>query len=319
MREDDISNTGSMPFPYSPRRPFGFVASPPEVAARAEMTAARNLGWALVGALLVIDVPWAALIGLSIGGIWKAMATVGGLLALSAAYRRRSRGISLMAEHAALWIAFTATGLVLTYLCAACAFPLQDAALAEFDHALGFDWLAWRHAVLASPALSRVLFFTYGSLMPQIALAVFFFPTVGLGGRGSELLLLAILTFLPTTLISALCPALGPWSGGPYLPDMLALRAGGPWHFDLPTMQGIITMPSYHAVLAVLFIHAFRRTRIGWGIAALNAVMLLSVSPCGGHYLADIIGGGAIALLCILGWRRVSYRRRTTPALACPA
>ena len=62
-------------------------------------------------------------------------------------------------------------------------------------------------------------------------------------------------------------------------------------------MQGIITMPSYHTVLAVLFTYAFRRTGlVGYGIATLNLVMLLSIPPIGGHYLVDVLAGGALAL-----------------------
>ena len=62
-------------------------------------------------------------------------------------------------------------------------------------------------------------------------------------------------------------------------------------------MEGIVTMPSYHTVMAVLFTYAFRRTGlIGYGIATLNLVMLLSIPPIGGHYLVDMLAGGALAL-----------------------
>ena len=62
-------------------------------------------------------------------------------------------------------------------------------------------------------------------------------------------------------------------------------------------MEGIVTMPSYHTVLAVLLTYAFRRTGlVGYGIATLNFVMLLSIPPIGGHYLVDVLAGGALAL-----------------------
>jgi membrane-associated phospholipid phosphatase len=265
--------------------------------------------YAVVGGLLVTDLLWSAHIGLLIEGWLRPTSALCVMVVLSLGYRRRSRIIADMAESAALWISFTAAGCLLTYLCAASALPLQDAALTKIDHAIGFDWLVWRNTVLAWPVLHWALFLAYASLMPQIVFSILFFPIVGMSERNIELLLLAALTLLPTALISALSPVLGPFAtfGGDeatFLPDLLALRAGGPWHFNLTAMQGIIQMPSYHMVLAILFTYAFRGTgRVGWGIAGLNALMLLSIPPIGGHYLVDMIGGGAIALLCILGLR----------------
>lgn len=276
----------------------------------------RPLAYAAVGGLFVVDLLWSARIGLSIGGWLRSVVAILVLLALSVGYRRRNGRIADMAESAALWIAFTAAGCVLTYLGATCALPLQDAALSQFDHALGFEWVAWRNTVLAWPLLYWPLFLAYASLMPQIVFSVLFFPAVGLNGRSIELILLTWLTLLPTTLISALTPALGPFAtfGGEeatYLPHLLELRAGGPWHFNLIAMQGIITMPSYHTVLAVLFTYAFRGTGpVGWVIAALNGLMLLSIPPIGGHYLVDMVGGGAVAILCILLSRWVGLAGR---------
>ena len=142
----------------------------------------------------------------------------------------------------------------------------------------------------------------YYSLQPQAALSIIYFAVSGRSARIRELLLLAGVTLAATVLISAIWPTLGPFAahgGGDiaYLRDLLALRAGGPWHFELLAMQGIVTMPSYHTVMAVLFTYAFRRTGlVGYGIATLNLVMLLSIPPIGGHYLVDMLAGGALAL-----------------------
>ena len=76
-------------------------------------------------------------------------------------------------------------------------------------------------------------------------------------------------------------------------------------------MEGIVTMPSYHTVMAVLLTYAFRRTGlVGYGIATLNLGMLLSIPPIGGHYLVDVLAGGALTLGAIAvqraPWHRVS-------------
>jgi hypothetical protein len=61
-------------------------------------------------------------------------------------------------------------------------------------------------------------------------------------------------------------------------------------------------------VLAVLFTYAFRGTGlIGYVIAALNMVMLLAIPPAGGHYLVDVIAGGALALGAIAVWRATQH------------
>jgi hypothetical protein len=149
---------------------------------------------------------------------------------------------------------------------------------------------------------------------------VFYFPARDLTERGRELFLLAALTLLAAASISALYPVVGPWSGAPYMPELLALRAEGPWEFELLRMQGIIQMPSYHTILAILFTYAYRGTgTIGWGIAGLNAIMLPSIPPIGGHYLADMIAGGAIAVLFILGSRWRSMRFQTARELVRPS
>ena len=286
------------------------------------MMPARHLGavaifqwpsvWAMVCVLLAVDIVWASHIRLTVGGEIPA-GVIGALLALSAACRGRSRSIANMAEAVALLCVFTATAAVLTYLAASCAFPLQDVMMERLDRAIGFDWSAWYDTVFDRPILSHLLLVAYDSLLPQTLLAIIYFPATGRSARIGELLLLAGATLAATVLISAIWPTLGPFAahGGPtlgpfaaqgggdvaYLRDLLALRAGGPWHFELSAMEGIITMPSYHTVLALLFTYAFRRTGlIGYGIATLNVVMLFSIPPIGGHYLVDVLAGGALAL-----------------------
>ena len=172
----------------------------------------QPLIWAMLVTLFILDVVWSARVGLSIGGWGITIGVVGSLLALSAVYRRRSNSIADMAEAGAVWVAFTATGAVLTYLAAIVARPLQDAAVSNFDHTIGFDWLVWRNAVLTRPLLHGILQLAYASLLPQIVLAIAYFPKLGLAERNAELVLLAMLTLLPTTLISALWPVLGPFA-----------------------------------------------------------------------------------------------------------
>ena len=272
--------------------------------------------WSVIGAITAVDLVWGAAAGLSIEGWWKPLVAAALLLSIARLYGRRSRILADAAHMASLWICFTAAGCVLTYLAATCARPLQDGTLASMDQALGFDWLAWRDAVAAHRALYAGLFLAYASLMVQTIASVLILPALGETGRCAELLLLAAVTLGPTTLIAAAYPVLGPFAAFnvgdlEYLPHVLALRAPGPWNFDISEMLGIVTMPSYHTVLAVLFTYAFRNTGlIGWMIAGINGAMLLSIPPIGGHYLVDVLVGGTIAVLCVMASRIVANLNR---------
>jgi membrane-associated phospholipid phosphatase len=272
------------------------------------------LAWATVSLLLMIDVVWASQIGLTIGRGEIPAGVVGVLLAISAGYRRRSRAISDMAGAGAMWGAVMSTGVILSYLAATCALPLRDTLFAQGDHAFGFNWLAWRNATLSLPVLGWLFLIAYYSFQFQTAFSIIYFTASGRTSRIEELLLLASVTLVVTILISAIWPALGPYPEHfSYAPELLALRAGGAWHFDFLKMQGIISMPSYHTVAAVLFIYAFRRTgRVGYIVLALNLVMLLSIPPVGGHYLVDVLAGAALALGAIIIQRAWQLRRANT-------
>jgi hypothetical protein len=271
------------------------------------------LAWAMVCLLLAVDIVWASLVGLKISGAEIKAGLIGALLAIAVAYRHRNRRRANMLEAVAWFFSFVAAAAVLSYLAASCAFPLQDETMERLDRAIGFDWSAWRHALLSRPTLYRLLVVAYNTLFSQFLLAIIYFCKRDRFARIEELLLLMCATLVPTLLISAIWPTLGPFAahgGGDdgFLQDLLAMRAHGPWHFNLLALKGIIQMPSYHTVLAVLFTYAFRGTGpIGYVIAALNMVMLLSVPPIGGHYLVDVLAGGALALGAIAVWRATRH------------
>lgn len=256
--------------------------------------------WTIVGALAAIDVAWCAHAGLTIRRIGPAVAASAALWALSMIYRQRCRPLSDTAEIAALWIAFPACSGILSYLCATAAQPLQDPLFSAIDRELAFNWWAWHAYVLRFRLLNAALCAAYGSLAPQILLSVLYLPAIGRARLGGELLLLASSTALVCCAISALWPATGPSTEFSYIPHLMTLRAQGPWQFELFNMEGIVEMPSYHTILAILLTYAFRNTGVlGWSIAALNLVMLPAIPPIGGHYLADMLAGAVIAASAI--------------------
>jgi membrane-associated phospholipid phosphatase len=74
------------------------------------------------------------------------------------------------------------------------------------------------------------------------------------------------------------------------------IRDGVAPHVPIARLDGIVVFPSYHTIAALVFIYAFRRS--GWisGVALLlNLALLAAVPVFGNHYLADMIGGAAVA------------------------
>ncbi len=89
----------------------------------------------------------------------------------------------------------------------------------------------------------------------------------------------------------------------------MALREGTLVQIALENMQGIITFPSYHTVLAVLLVYVYRgQGRIFLGVVILNILMLLSIPVYGSHYFGDMLAGALIALLSICLVRAATAR-----------
>lgn len=73
----------------------------------------------------------------------------------------------------------------------------------------------------------------------------------------------------------------------------------------MSALDGIVSFPSFHTVLGVIAIYAVRDTR--WLLAfivPLNATMIVSTMPVGGHHLADVLAGAGLTLAAILVVRR---------------
>ncbi len=276
-------------------------------------------GWLAMLALAAVDALWAGNTGVAVAG-WAGPACVALLMMAAATWCRRSKrwsSVGDMVDAAGLWIAFTATGCVLTYLCARCTLPLRDDALESLDRAMGFDWMAWSAWVDGHRALRALLRLAYASLVPQIVLCCCVLPLTAGSQRLSELFWSALLAVLVTAAVSGLLPALGAFphyglaARADWLPDLLALRRPDPASFSLGRLNGVVTMPSFHAALAVLFIHAHRHTGVvGAAVAALNLAMIVSTPSEGGHYACDVVAG------CLIAAGSILVVRRHAPAVA---
>lgn len=250
-----------------------------------------------------------------------ACAVLFGLRAVYTHWRPDER-IREAAEQTLVLVIFTHAAAVLSYLIVATNASLVDEAYARMDAWLGFDWPTWFAYVRSHHLLADILALVYASGLPQIAFVILF---LSFTGRLAEVRVFSstlALSSLLTIALSGVMPAAGAFVH--YGADGVDLSVQS--HFDLlrqhqladidlTSMQGLISMPSYHAVMSVLLAYAVRTSRpIALLLVPLNVLVLLSTLSEGGHYLVDVLGGIAVAAFAIAatGW----WQRRSAQA-AC--
>jgi PAP2 superfamily len=219
--------------------------------------------------------------------------------ALVAARAMLPETLNLVVEYFLLTLVATAAFGVLSYLSMTTQRPLVDVQLMAADRALGFDWLAGYHIVATHHALTVILNFAYNSLIYQ---GLYFGVLFGLMGKRAnlrEMFWLVFLAGLFTSAGAAFFPAMGPLRtfhmNAEFLPTMQQLHSGAR-HFVLSKLTGVVSFPSFHTTMALLYVYGFSRAGvIGWGVAALNLLMLPAIPFFGGHYLVDMIAGTAVA------------------------
>ncbi len=285
----------------------------------------RNLllAWVLTLVLGGLDWIWADRVGLAFIGWMRVACALILLLAVGFlyGYSGRSHRLSDAGHYAALWVAFSAAGAIFTYLAATLAMPLRDAEFVAIDAAMGFHWLAWSRFISAHRVLELSVFVAYAAFLPQIIGSILYFAHTEQTGRNAELIWIAMLSLILTTIVSALLPAVGPYVHffGRQTDDIVALmslRTHSAQSVNMSNLKGIITFPSFHTVLAIVFIYVHRPPSRSFApIAILNVLMLISIPFGGHHYLIDMISGAVVAAVSIAIVRAVMGQRKRRVSL----
>ena len=301
------------------------LPSLPRVRRREESLLAFGAEWLAVGGVMLLDLVLALRLGFHLRVGWQDGVVACTLLGLALLLRlsgyQRGR---LVAEYVALSAMAVTALCVLTYLCLAAAGPLVDAQLLAFDRMLGFDWRAGFRLFEAHPHVAAALRLAYRSPAVQDLYFVLLFGLMGDKARLRQLFWLFLTALLVTCAGVWLFPAYGPFklfgleAHGPFLADMERLR-GGARSFALADMTGVVCVPSFHTSMAIAYVWAFRGTGpIGRIITGLNLAMLAAIPFVGGHYLADMVAGAAVALACIAAVTATPRLWRTRALLAVP-
>jgi hypothetical protein len=268
------------------------------------------LPWLAVTALASFDFVMCRRVGWTISN-WTAPALPSAFLALIALGYRwsgRSEKLAGAAAWLLLWSALSLSGVVLSYLGALGDRPTWDVMFARLDLALGFSWPYWFAFVVSHPIVHAALMIGYASMVPQIVLSTLYLAWNDKEYRIRELVLNSMIAMLITVVVFSLIPTLGPASAIPalrhayddYLAELMALREGSFTMLDLAHLKGIIAMPSYHTVMALLLTYVHRRSRLFLPALLLNGLLVLSIPIVGGHYVCDMIAGAAVTGLTLV-------------------
>ena len=270
----------------------------------------------IVAVMCAVNAVWAWQAGFIVLHWLKPVSEIAGIWVVFTAYLhfRPNPRLSEMLNYVVLWLLFSTAAAVSTYLAATLALPLQDTFYAAVDHALRFNLAGFTRVLLAYPLVFAFLKVDYHSLVLQISATVLWLAHTRTKGRNAEFLCCAIISLLITCLLAALLPAVGsPMAENPslrstpdWVPEILALRSGLIVTRAMEDLQGIVCFPSYHTVLAMLITRAHRGLASFWPVAIVNGLMLLAILPVGNHYVADLLGGGGVAILSILVVRRIA-------------
>jgi membrane-associated phospholipid phosphatase len=217
---------------------------------------------------------------------------------------------------------FSTTGAMFSYVAMhySSSFDLWDSALASTDASFGLDWFSLLKWADAHQSIAGILGYAYGSQIPQGIGAVMILSFLGQYRRLQTLILAFQNSALTCSVIAAFMPAVGeytyrkinlgfqfrwvPLIATSYVADVMQLRTGAPF-IPLDSFQGVITFPSFHAALGLLFLWVFWRTPvIRWVAFIVNGTMIAATPIFGGHYFIDVAAGLLVAFGCILLARR---------------
>lgn len=193
-------------------------------------------------------------------------------------------------------------------------YPLQDAALASIDEAVGFCWPCAVHWFDGHETINFICTIFYHSIYIQpIVLA-------GILIRQRDIPRLCVyfiaynVAYAITNVVAYRFPALGVYeffhltaSDHPNIEmrftDQMTIPIRmlreGYLSRAFTDQQILISFPSFHAVLASLFTWCAWRSGFRWFFVSTNAVMLVATPIQGGHYLVDIVVGLAVAAVSI--------------------
>jgi membrane-associated phospholipid phosphatase len=244
-------------------------------------------------------------------------------------HRRNDPRIVALMHSVSFFFLVPATLALMSYVFAAKNLPLVDGMLADADRLMGFDWTAHLALIWSWPTLGHALEGAYHATGITLFLTLIILIVMKRTEQSMELWFLMVATGIVTMVTATFVPAEGAFvfhqpnpalsqeaaalNGIWHLEHFRAVREGTLRHLDVGKIEGIVTFPSYHTAMAIIFAWVLRGTVFVLPAALFSAVVVLSTLAIGGHYLIDVIAGAAVTATVIALSR--AGRRRMTEAV----
>jgi membrane-associated phospholipid phosphatase len=284
-------------------------------------TRLRSLSLTLVTVAVAV-----AIVLVTVAGVPVTARGAAGISLLFAVLMVTARWFRLRREDSPLGDALTAISLVwiVGLACGAISLmgvrlgrTLVDPGLLALDHSLGFDPIRYSN-ILGDTQLIWPLRYIYTLSLPMLFIGMLLQAMLGRRLALWRSVAGFAATLLATSLVSIFTPAKGfyvyaatdlvakmPATAGTYFWKTFDLyHGGGPVVLGLGSIDGVVSFPSFHTIVALMTAALWRGHRL-FPVAALwSALVIASAIPLGGHYLADVLGGAAIWLLWVSAERR---------------
>lgn len=218
---------------------------------------------------------------------------------------------------------------VASFLTTIISLPMADDLLAAADKAIGFDWTAMFRLYQDHPWLIEPSRLAYNSMALQVGIVPLLLVLVDKSERAWQFLTALTIAGIVTVIVHPFFPAAGPFlQYDVTLEDLPQLNFTYPWTTGetierirlgkitdvTSAMNGLVSMPSFHAIAAVTLAWGTYPIRwVGIPLVLLNIGMWMSTIVIGSHYLIDLILGTVVAMMAILVAKHIVSRTNFAP------
>lgn len=204
----------------------------------------------------------------------------------------------------------------LNHLTMSMALPLADDWLDSWDRLIGFDWYAYAMWLGRFPEWLPYARVPYSTTPLASGVVFMMLVLMGRTDRAVEFGSLLFIAALFTIIVAGFFPAeaamvrytdeaqravFGAGAGDYHMAIFNHLRSSDHIVMSFANLPGLATFPSFHTITGLFIVYACRDSLYTLVPATFWTAVMLIVTPVyGGHYLIDILAGGAVTAALIL-------------------